>query len=156
MTPVATIRDFEELFELFERHDVKYVIVGAYAVAFFGKPRYTKDIDVFVEATPENATRLLAALEQFGFGALGMTHSDFAEPGQTIQLGMPPTRIALLTQIDGVSFEEAWESRVRAKYGTAAVNFIGRDTLLKNKRASARRQDLLDVDMLTGEGDDTS
>lgn len=147
-----TSKDFEELFVSFGRLDVKFLIVGAYAVAFFGKPRYTKDIDVFVEPSMANGLRIVSALEEFGFGSVGLAAADFAQAGQIIQLGVPPTRIDLLTRIDGVTFEEAWSSRVAARYGNADVFYIGREALLKNKRASARPQDLLDVRTLTGEG----
>ncbi len=146
-----TSKDFEELFASFARLDVKFLIVGAYAVAFFAKPRYTKDIDVFVEASVENGLRIVAALDEFGFGSVGLTAADFAHAGQIIQLGVPPTRIDLLTSIDGIGFEAAWSSRVAARYGSADVFYIGREALLTNKKASGRPQDLLDVQTLSGE-----
>jgi hypothetical protein len=111
-----------------------------HAVAFHGQPRFTKDIDVFVEPTPENAERLLAALTDFGFGGLGLTSADFATPGKIVQLGVAPNRVDLLTTIDGVTFDEAWHGRVSGHYGNEAVDYIGRAELIRNKRASGRPQ----------------
>jgi hypothetical protein len=141
-------RDFEELFAAFNARNVKAVIVGGYAFAFHAKPRYTKDIDVFVEPTAANAANLLAALNDFGFGGLGLTLDDFSSAGQTVQLGMPPTRIDLLTVIDGVTFDEAWAGRVAGRYGEQPVQYIGRAELIRNKRASGRPQDLVDLEAL--------
>ena len=103
------------------RHrNVKALVVGGYAVAFHGQPRFTKDIDVFVEPSPENADRLLAALNDFGFGGLGLTVADFATPGKIVQLGVAPNRVDLLTTIDGVTFDDAWHGRVPGHYGKEA------------------------------------
>ncbi len=140
--------DFEELFAFFNARNVKAVIVGAYALAFHAKPRYTKDIDIFVEATHENVARLLDALADFGFGGVGLIASDFVPAGQVIQLGLPPNRIDLLTVIDGVSFDEAWAGRATGRYGTQPVFYLGREELIRNKRASARAQDLADLETL--------
>jgi hypothetical protein len=117
-------------------------------VAFHGQPRFTKDIDVFVEASPENAERLLAALSDFGFGSVGLDVSDFSTPGKIVQLGVAPNRVDLLTTIDGVTFDEAWTGKVAGHYGRQAVYYIGRAELIRNKRASGRPQDLLDLDGL--------
>lgn len=141
-------RDFEELFAAFNARNVRAVIVGGYAFAFHAKPRFTKDIDVFVEPTAANAANLLAALDDFGFGGVGLTLADFSSPGQTIQLGMPPNRIDLLTAIDGVTFDEAWAGRVAGRYGAQPVHYIGRAELIRNKRASGRPQDLVDIEAL--------
>lgn len=142
--------DFEELFALLTTHGVKAVIVGAYAVAFHARPRYTKDLDILVEPTAENARRVLAALEEFGFGELGLTEADF-EIGRILQIGMPPNRIDLLTRIDGVTFEEVWNGRRSGKFGEVAVSYIGRDELIRNKRASGRAQDQVDLAILEEE-----
>ena len=131
-------KDFEELFACLRRRNVKALIVGGYAVAFHGQPRFTKDIDVFIEASPANADRLLAALSDFGFGALGLTADDFSTPGKIVQLGVAPNRVDLLTVIDGVTFDEAWSGRVAGHYGDQAVDYIGRAELVRNKRASGR------------------
>lgn len=127
-------------------------MVGGYAVAFHGRPRFTKDIDVFIEASPDNAERLLSALADFGFGGLGLTVDDFTSPGRIVQLGVAPHRIDLLTAIDGVTFTDAWAHRVSGPFGAATVDYIGLDDLLRNKRTSARPQDLLDVEDLSSDG----
>lgn len=124
-------------------------MVGGYAVAFHGRPRFTKDIDVFIEASPDNAERLLSALTDFGFGSLGLTIGDFTTPGRIVQLGVAPNRIDLLTAIDGVTFADAWAHRVPGPFGAATVDYIARADLIRNKQASARPQDLLDVEDLT-------
>lgn len=142
-------KDFEELFACLRHRNVKALVVGGYAVAFHGQPRFTKDIGLFVEASPDNAERLVAALTDFGFGGLGLTPADFASPGKIVQLGVAPNRVDLLTTIDGVSFGEAWRGRVAGHYGREAVDYIGRAELIRNKRASGRPQDLLDVDGLS-------
>lgn len=141
-------RDFEELLECLTRHGVKFVIVGAHALAHHAKPRYTKDLDVFVGADPANARRIVGALEEFGFGGIGISAEDFSGPGRIIQLGAPPTRIDLMTSIDGVTFDEAWQSRAEGSYGNALVPYIGYDALIRNKTASARAQDLADLEVL--------
>ena len=141
-------KDFEELFLLFEAHAVKAVIIGAHAVAFHAKPRYTKDLGLVLEPTEENGGRALAALVEFGFGGLGVSVDDLALPGRVLQLGQPPNRIDLITTIDGVTFEEVWNGRVGGRYGDAAVSFIGREELIRNKRASGRPQDLADLSWL--------
>ncbi len=141
-------KDFEDLFACFAKQDVRAVVVGAHAVAFHAKPRYTKDLDILIEPTPGNAKRVVAALAEFGFGDVGLTADDFASPGRVVQLGHPPNRIDLITSIDGVSFSDVWNGRVEGRYGNAIVQFIGRDELIRNKRASARPQDLADLSWL--------
>ena len=141
-------KDFEELLRFFASRGAKAVIVGAHAVAFHAKPRYTKDLDVLVEPAAENAKRVLEALADFGFGDLGLTAADFSEPGQIVQLGFPPNRIDLMTSIDGVSFADVWKGRVEATYGNTRVFMIGREELIRNKTASARPQDLADLSWL--------
>ena len=141
-------KDSEELFAFFNAHDVRFLIVGAYAVAFHARPRFTKDIDVFLEPSDENARRVLAALEEFGFGGLGLQVADFAAVGQVIQLGFPPNRIDLLTTIEGVDFSTAWQGRAPGTYGAQAVNYLGRTELIHNKQKIGRLQDLLDLEAL--------
>jgi hypothetical protein len=140
-------RDFTDFLKVLAEHQVKALIIGAFAVAFHAKPRFTKDLDVFVEATAQNAERLLVAIDAFGFGTLGLTVDDFV-PGRITQLGYPPHRIDLVTSIDGVTFDEAWASRVAGKYGGVDVWYIGRDALIRNKTAAARPRDLMDLDTL--------
>jgi hypothetical protein len=128
--------------------NVRYVVVGGHALAYHGRPRYTKDLDVFVEPSPENAARLLAALEDFGFSGLDLKAADVDRPGMVVQLGIAPNRIDLLTTIDGVSFDQAWNGRVVGRFGTESVPFLGRRELLANKRAVGRLQDLADIEVL--------
>ena len=130
------------------RHQARALIVGAHAIAFHAKPRFTEDFDVFVEASPENAKRVLAALSDFGFGSLNITEADLAKPGQVVQLGFPPNRIDIITRISGVTFEEAWQTRVQGTFGDEPVSFIGKTELIRNKKAAGRAKDLIDLDLL--------
>lgn len=141
-------KDFEELLECLSSRNVKAVIVGGHALAFHAKPRFTKDIDIFVEPSRENAERLMRALEDFGFGDVGLGEDDFSKPGAIVQLGVAPNRIDLVTAIDGVSFDEAWEGRVEGKFGSQEVFYLGKTELIRNKRASGRKQDLADLEWL--------
>ncbi|MGI9116130.1 MAG: hypothetical protein ACR2JV_00660 [Gaiellales bacterium] len=140
--------DFNAFIDVCSRHDVRFLIVGDYALAVHGHPRMTKDLDVLVEATPENAALLMLALEEFGFGGIGLEAGDVVAPGAVIQLGYPPIRIDILTSIDGVSFDDAYGHRVDVEIGGRAVPFIGRDQLIANKEATGRLQDLADVERL--------
>jgi len=143
--------DFKELLELLNAHGVEYVIVGGYAVAFHGAPRYTRDLDLYVRPTPQNAERVLVALRKFGFGDLDLTLSDFVAPDRVVQLGVPPVRVDFVTSIDGVSWERVWENHAAGSYADVPVKFIGRQELIANKRASRRTIDLADTEAL-GEG----
>jgi hypothetical protein len=138
-------RDLREFIELLNSHAVEYLIVGGHAVAFHGYPRLTIDLDFFVRPDRENAGRLLAALDDFGFGQVGLDESTFTGPDKIVQLGLPPNRIDLLTGISGVSFEEAWPGRVAGQLDGLPVAFLGREELIKNKRASGRPKDLADL-----------
>ncbi len=138
-------KDYEDLLRSFNKHKVKYCIVGAYALALYAVPRYTKDMDIFVEAAPENAKKILAALRDFGFSSLPLTERDFSKQGKTVQLGREPVRVDLLTAIDGCTFDEVWRNRKRGSYGSVKTSFIGVKELIKNKRASGRKQDEADL-----------
>lgn len=140
--------DAGELFVLFERHGVRALIVGAHALAVHAKPRFTNDVDVFVEPSRENAARVVAALQEFGFGSIGLTPDDLSTSGRVVQLGFPPNRIDLMTSIDGVPFDEAWSGRVTGTYAGHRVSYIGKAELIRNKEASGRAQDLADVELL--------
>ena len=141
-------KDQRDFLELLRRHDARVLVVGAHALAFHAKPRYTKDIDLFIDATAENARRIVAAIGEFGFGALGITEADLASEHRVLQLGVPPNRIDLMTSIDGLSFEDAWQSRVEGTFGGVPVCFIGKDALMRNKAAAGRAQDLADLELL--------
>ena len=140
--------DFKELLVLFNAHKVKYLIVGGYALAFHGAPRTTGDIDLFVEPNPKNAQKVWEALNEFGFGQVGLRPEDFFQPGYVIQLGQPPVRIDIMTSLSGVSWDTAHKTKVKGKYGGVPVFFIGRSSLLSNKRAIKRKKDEADLEAL--------
>lgn len=141
-------KDSREFVECLNSNKVDFLIVGALAVSWHGFPRYSADIDFLLRPSAENAQRVVAALKQFGFGSLGLTVADLVQEDRVIQLGVEPNRIDLMTSISGVSFEEAWRSRVQGTLDGMEVNFIGRDALIRNKIASARGKDLIDVEEL--------
>ncbi len=140
--------DFEELFECLTRRDVRALVVGAHAVAYHAKPRYTKDVDILVEPSAANAERLLLALADFGFGSLDLSVEDFSSPGKIVQLGYEPNRVDFITSLGSVSFEQAWASRVEGRYGTQSVFFLGLRELILSKEDAGRPQDLADLDWL--------
>lgn len=140
--------DFSDLLSALARHRVRYLIVGGWAVVYHAEPRYTKDLDIFVAADMPNARRLKRALEAFAGPLPELRVEDLADPKRVIMMGRPPTRIDLIKSIDGVRFETAWHNRVRVEIGNSKVNFISRKDLIRNKRASGRPQDLLDLDVL--------
>ena len=141
-------QDFRDLLALFNEHKVEYMIVGAYALAFHGAPRYTGDIDILVEPETSNAQRIMAALNKFGFGSVGLKAEDFDVPDKVIQLGVPPVRVDIVTSITGVSWEEAFAGRVEDKYGDIHVYYIGRKQFISNKRALGRKKDLADLEAI--------
>ena len=140
--------DFRELLVLFNEQNVEYLIVGGYALAFHGAPRYTGDLDILVRPDHANAKRILKALALFGFGLLSLTEADFENPERVIQLGEPPVRIDLITSITGVSWEEAFSSRLPGNYDDIPVSFLGRESFIRNKRAIGRAKDLADIEAL--------
>ena len=141
-------KDLREFVELLNALNVRFLIVGAFAVAHHGYPRYTGDLDIFVEKSNENAQRILSALSRFGFAGVGLTEEDFASKDQVVQLGVAPNRLDILTFLSGVSFEAAWSSRVWGEIGELKVPFISLDMLKQNKLASGRPQDLADLQHL--------
>ena len=141
-------RGCEEFLALLNRHKVRYCIIGSYALAFHAKPRYTKDLDILVEASKKNADRLIRVLKEFGFGSLDLSVSDFTEENNIIQLGYEPVRIDILTSIEGLAFSDIWTSRVRGPYGEQTVNYIDRQNLIKSKQLSNRTQDKADLELL--------
>lgn len=141
-------KDYEELLELFNKHNVRYCIVGAFAVGFHGYPRYTKDMDLFVEPSRQNGQRIVDALAEFGFACLNLKPEDFLDPSAIIQLGYEPVRVDLITSLRGCSFGTAWEHRRNGTYGQQKVYFIGLAQLIRNKKIAARPQDRVDLDRL--------
>ncbi|MDO9576103.1 MAG: hypothetical protein Q7J55_06205 [bacterium] len=141
-------KDYEGFFECLNLHEVKYLIVGAYAVAYYTRPRFTKDIDILIETSVENAKKAVAALKDFGFGDIGVSLEDLCDPNTIIQLGIAPNRIDIMCSIEGVEFDNIWQNRVKGKYGNQNVFFISLDNLMKTKRAVGREQDKLDLKYL--------
>ncbi|ETW95055.1 MAG: hypothetical protein ETSY2_48695 [Candidatus Entotheonella gemina] len=145
---METQPDFKELLALFSAHQVEHLIVGGYALAFHGAPRFTGDLDILVKPDATNAQRILNALKAFGFTSMGLTQDDFESPDQVVQLGVPPVRIDLITSLTGVSWDEAWAGRTTGNYGDIPVDYIGREQFIANKRAIGRTKDLADLEML--------
>ncbi|MBN1902941.1 hypothetical protein JW926_16580 [Candidatus Sumerlaeota bacterium] len=143
--------DFKELLELLNAHKVEYMIVGGYALSHHGAPRYTGDIDIYVKPDQENSRRVINALDQFGFGSVGLTEEDFNAPHKVVQLGYPPVRIDIMTSLSGVSCEEAFSNKMSGKYGDTPAYFIGREQFLKNKQACGRKKDEADIEALGSE-----
>ncbi|MEM7593559.1 MAG: hypothetical protein AAF383_18945 [Cyanobacteria bacterium P01_A01_bin.83] len=141
-------QDFKEFIQLLNDNQVKYLVIGGYAVAIHGYPRYTKDIDIWIETSLENAEKLMITLTGFGFGSLGLTTEDFQTSDQIIQLGYPPNRIDLITTPDGIDFETCYQEKIEVNIDNIPVNFIDLDNLRKNKQASGRLQDLADLENL--------
>ena len=140
--------DFVDLLRAFAVAEVRCLIVGAYALAHHGRPRATGDLDVWVDPTPANAARVMRALAAFGAPLHDLRDDDFSRPGIVFQMGVPPGRIDILTELTGVSFDEAWSARDAGRFGDLAVDFIGRDAFIRNKRATGRIKDLGDVEGL--------
>lgn len=143
--------DFAEFVECLARHSVRYLVVGGYALAAHGLPRATGDLDVWVMVDPANARNVMQALVDFGFGAVGLSEDDFLDANQVVQLGYPPYRIDILTAIDGVTFEQAWERRITVSGGASELDVIGREDLIANKLASGRPRDRDDVERILRE-----
>ena len=140
--------DFKDLLASFNAHAVEFVIVGGYALAVHGAPRFTGDLDILVHPEEGNARRVVAALEAFGFSGAGLTAGDFQEAEKIVQLGVPPVRVDILTSLTGVSWEQVFEGSLPGDFGGVPVRFIGRDAFVANKRATGRRRDLADLEAL--------
>ena len=138
--------DFLDLLRAFVAADVRFLIVGAYALALHGRPRATGDLDVWVDATSENAARVMRALEAFGAPLAEISADDFAREGVTYQIGVPPGRIDILTELTGLPFAQGWVDRMRRPFGDVDVDFIGRASFIRNKRATGRVKDLADIE----------
>lgn len=141
-------QDFKEFFESLNDNNVRYLVVGGYAVAFHGHPRFTKDIDIWVERSNENSRALILAIEQFGMGSLGLKEEDFLLPDQVVQIGYPPDRIDILVSITGVDFSECYPNRIETILNGVKIHFIDLEHLRQNKKASGRLQDLADLEKL--------
>ena len=133
------VRDFEQFIELLNKNEVSYLVVGGYAFAIHAFPRFTNDIDILILIEDTNADKLIKVLSEFGFNSLEFKKEDFLSSNKIIQLGNPPYRINILTSIDGVDFNEAWDRKIVAKYGDQNIYFISKEDLIKNKTASGRK-----------------
>ena len=140
--------DFKEFIELLNKHNVLYIVIGGYALAIHGHPRYTKDIDIWIDVNAENAQKMITVIQEFGFSSVGLKESDFLESGNVIQLGLPPNRIDILTSADGVDFTECFENILNIEIDNIYINFIDINNLIKNKKNTGRLQDLADVEKL--------
>ena len=149
-------KDFKEFAALLNAHGVEYLIVGGYALMVHGYPRYTGDIDFWVNPAPDNVRALLEALAQFGFASVGLSEADFLKPDAVVKLGYPPARIDLMTAIDGVGFVDAFVQRAMVNVDGLDLSFISRSDLIKNKSSTGRLKDLADVEALRDAGDGTS
>ena len=145
---METPPDFRELLALCNARHVESLIVGGDALALHGAPRFTGDLDMFVQPDAANAQRMLTALAAFGCASVGLTPNDFERPDQGVQLGVPPVRSALITSMTGVSWDEAWANRVTGRYGDMPVQYIGREQFVANKRATDRTKDVVDLEVL--------
>lgn len=143
-----TNRDFRDLFSAFAEFEVRFLVVGGYAVAFHAEPRYTKDLAVWIDPDPGNAAWAWKALAAFGAPMTDLRESDLSDPGMVFQMGMPPNRIDVLTSIEGVEFPEAWSRRAASMYAGVEIAYLSREDLVRNKRAVGRPQDELDVQRL--------
>ena len=148
-------QDFVDLLRAFSDHEVEAIIVGAHALAAHGYVRATKDLDVWIRPSRENAARSYRALAAFGAPVTDLKEEDLATPGTVFQIGVAPVRIDVITDIDGVTFDEAWAQRVAASFGGVPTHVLSRSLLIQNKRASGRLQDLADIERLErGSGDE--
>ncbi len=146
--------DFRDLLQALLQTGARFLVVGAHAMAVHGVPRATGDLDVWISPDPANAERVWQALVRFGapVGGLELSRKDFETPGMVVQIGLPPRRIDFLTELSGLSFEEAWQNRTTHHVGTHAIPFLSRQDLVRTKRASGRPKDLADLDTLEGKG----
>lgn len=153
MRPDEPNADFHDVLRAFVSHDVRFLVVGAHALAAHGIPRATQDLDVWIDATPVNAARVWRALVEFGapLEDLHISDSDFSRPDVVVQVGMPPSRVDVLTGLTGVRFDDAWSTRADGTVEGVRVPVLGRDALIQNKRAAGRHKDLGDVEALEKE-----
>jgi len=145
---MLTSPDFKELLKIFKKHEIRYLIVGGYAVMKYTEPRFTKDLDVFIATDQVNAEAVYAALKEFGASLENLTSDDFAQKGYFYQMGRPPLRVDIMMSIPGIEFDEAWSNRVVVRLEDLEVLFISRSDLIRVKEASGRPQDRIDVDNL--------
>lgn len=146
-------RDFVDFIRLLDVYHVEYLIVGAHALAFHGRPRHTGDLDIWIKPSKDNASKMLTVLDDFGFGSLSIEEKDFLKEGYVTQLGYPPLRIGILNSISGVEFDEAYSNKTEGKVEDLRVNFINVKEFIKNKKATGRPKDLADIAALIKENE---
>ncbi len=140
--------DYEDLFRILNAYKIKYLVVGAHAVAFYAQPRFTKDLDVWVPTALNDGQRVYDALKAYGAPLRNLTPENFAEPGMVLQIGVAPVRVDIMTEVPGLTAREAWKRRVKSRYGKAAIHVLGLSELIKAKQTSGRPQDKLDLTKL--------
>jgi hypothetical protein len=145
---MLTSPDFKELLKIFEKHKIRYLIVGGYAVMKYSEPRFTKDLDVFIATDQENAKGVYSALKEFGAPLENLSSDDFAHEGYFYQMGRPPMRVDIMMSIPGINFDVAWKNREIVEFGDLKIVFISRSDLIKAKEASGRPQDKIDIEKL--------
>lgn len=148
MEPITLYPDFGDLLSLFNENEVEYLVIGGYAVNFYGYIRYTGDLDLWVRPTEENADRVVESLKEFGFGVAGLSRDMVLNPIGVVRMGIPPYRLEIQSSISGVTFEECWNGREEAEWGGIAIHVIGLSCLRKNKKASGRNKDRADLQEL--------
>lgn len=141
-------QDFKELLSILARHEVRYLVIGGYAVMLYSEPRWTKDLDLWIAIDSANARAVFNALKEFGAPLTGLTSEDFSEPGYFYQMGNPPLRVDVMMEIPGADFNEAWNRRNTVSIGDNQIHFISREDLISVKLASGRDQDLKDVESI--------
>jgi hypothetical protein len=141
-------KDFREFIQLLNENEVKYLVIGGYAVAFHGYPRYTKDLDFWIWANPDNADLLLKTIKDFGLGSMNLSKEDLLDLDNVIQIGYEPNRIDVIIDLEGLDFESCYERRVDSSIGDINIPFIGLDDLIRNKLSTGRMQDKVDADKL--------
>jgi predicted nucleotidyltransferase len=141
-------QDFADFIELLNQHGIQYLVVGAHALAFHGRPRHTGDLDIWIKPDPENASKMILVLNDFGFSSLGLTEADFLKESYVTQLGYPPLRIDILNHISGVEFDDAYTNKITGEIDGLLVNFINIDEFITNKKATGRKKDLGDIEAL--------
>jgi hypothetical protein len=142
-------KDFKGFIESLNRNNVRYLIIGSFALSYYAEPRYTKDIDIFIDSTTSNADCLMKAVREFGFTDVELGSGDFLESDQVIQLGIAPLRIDLLTSLKGLSFADAWDRKTAGQYGDIPAFYISKQDLIDHKKLVGRKQDLADIEKLT-------
>lgn len=143
--------DFNDLLRIFNAHNVRYMVIGGYAVVQYAEPRFTKDLDVLISTDTKNAEAVYTALKEFGAPLAGLTPKDFSEEGFFFQMGVPPIRVDVLMGIPGINFDDCWGRRVEVDFDGLNVIFISKQDLIRSKRAAGRPQDLIDADLLSQE-----